>query len=148
MPQLGKDYIILEMQAASKDEALHELATVAHSRCAGVEADVLLRVLQEREQVGSTGVGNGIAIPHAKVPGIEQLLLCFGRSRGGISFEAIDNRPVHLFVQILSPIGMADEYLQSLARISRLLKSEKNRNFLLQAETEQEVLDLFNSSEE
>ena len=147
MLQLGKECIILDMKAASKDEALHELATAAHSKCARVDADVLLRVLQEREQVGSTGVGNGIAIPHAKVPGIEQLLVCFGRSKRGVSFEAIDNRPVHLFVQILSPIGMADEYLQSLARISRLLKSEDNRRLLLEAKTEQEILDLFNSSE-
>jgi len=147
MIQLEKECIILDMKAASKGEALHELATAVHSRCARVDADVLLRVLQEREQVGSTGVGNGIAIPHAKVPGIEQLSLCFGRSKGGISFEAIDNRPVHLFVQILSPIGMTDEYLQSLARVSRLLKSEDNRRLLLQAKTEQEIFDLFNSSE-
>ena len=135
------------MKATSKDEALLELATAVHSRCTNVDPEVLFSVLQEREQVGSTGVGNGVAIPHAKVPGLNRLLLCFGRSRGGINFEAIDNRPVHLFVQILSPTGMADEYLQTLARISRLFKVESNRRHLLDVETKQEIIDFFNRPE-
>jgi PTS system nitrogen regulatory IIA component len=147
MLKLGEQCIILEMRSRSKDEALDELATTVHSQCTDVDPTVLLDVLREREQVGSTGVGHGVAIPHAKVPGLDQLLLCFGRSVKGISFDAVDNRPVHLFVQILSPTGMADEYLRSLARISRLLKVGDNRKFLLQATTKQEILDFFNSPE-
>ncbi len=135
------------MTAGGKDDALQELALAVHASCAGVPADDLLTVLQERELVGSTGVGNGVAIPHAKVSGLDRLLLCFGRSRKGVNFEAIDNRPVHLFVQILSPTGMANEYLQTLARISRLLKVEANRRSLLEARTKQEILDIFNAPE-
>jgi PTS system nitrogen regulatory IIA component len=148
MLKLGEQCIILEMKSGNKAEALEELVTAVHSRCTEVDPAVLLNVLREREQVGSTGVGSGVAIPHAKVPGLDQLLLCFGRSGNGISFEAIDNRPAQLFVQILSPVGMADEYLHSLARISRLLKVEANRKFLLQAQTKREILEFFNSSEE
>lgn len=133
------------MKASGKDEALLELATAVHSGCATIDPTALFTVLQEREQVGSTGVGNGVAIPHAKMPGLDRLLLCFGRSKGGVNFEAIDKRPVHLFVQILSPTGVADEYLQTLARISRLLKVEANRRLLLQVKTKQEILDLFNT---
>ena len=145
MLTLGHQCIILEMQATGKDEALRELAAAVHSSCRDVDPAMLVNVLQEREQVGSTGVGNGVAIPHAKVPGLERMILCFGRSSNGISFEAIDNRPVHLFVQILSPTGMADEYLRSLARVSRLLKKEANRRLLMQATDKQQIIDLFNN---
>ncbi len=147
MLSLGDQCIILEMKSVGKDEALKELAATVHASYGKVDQDQLLAVLQEREQVGSTGVGNGVAIPHAKVPGLDRLLLCFGRSTAGISFEAIDNRPVHLFVQILSPTYMADEYLHSLARISRLLKIEANRKLLMQARDKQQILDLFNTDE-
>ena len=146
MLTLDHQCIILEMQSTGKDEALKELAAAIHASCSDVDPAMLLNVLQEREQVGSTGVGNGVAIPHAKVPGLDRLVLCFGRSSTGISFEAIDNRPVHLFVQILSPTGRADEYLRSLARISRLLKKEANRRLLMQATDKQQVLDLFNAA--
>ena len=135
------------MKATSKNEALQELIAAVSSQCAQLDPETLLMVLKDREQVGSTGVGHGIAIPHGKRPGLTRLLLCFGRSKKGISFEAIDNRPVHLFVLILSPTGMADEYLQTLARISRLLKVERNRKLLLQAKTIQKILTLFNTPE-
>ncbi|RUM36502.1 MAG: PTS sugar transporter subunit IIA [Desulfobulbus sp.] len=148
MLTLGRRCIILEMQSTSKDEALQELADAIHAACSDVDPAMLLTVLQEREQVGSTGIGNGVAIPHAKVPGLDRLVLCFGRSSTGISFEAIDNKPVHLFVQILSPTGMADEYLHSLARISRLLKKDANRRLLMQATDKEQILDLFNTAPE
>lgn len=147
MLRLKEQCIILDMKASDKDDALQELASAVHSNCPAITADALLTVLQEREQVGSTGVGNGVAIPHAKVAGLDSLLLCFGRSRKGVNFEAVDNRPVHLFVQILSPAGMAYEYLQTLARISRLLKVEGNRRSLLEAGSKQEILDIFNAPE-
>ncbi len=147
MLQLKEECIIMDMQATSKEEALRELAAAVHAHCTRVDPEEMVAVLREREQVGSTGVGNGVAIPHGKIPGLNKLLLCFGRSRGGISFDAIDQRPVHLFVQILSPAGMADEYLQALARIARLLKVESNRARLLRAETTAEIMDLFNSGE-
>ena len=148
MLELGDQCIILEMESASKAEALRELAAAVHSTCAHVNSHTLVQVLQEREQVGSTGVGNGVAIPHAKVPGLEKMILCFGRSTRGISFDAVDNRPVHLFVQILSPMGMANEYLHTLARISRILKDEQNRRLLMQATSKEEILELFNASKE
>jgi PTS system nitrogen regulatory IIA component len=111
-----------------------------------IHFDTLYRVLTEREQLGSTGVGNGVAIPHAKVTGLEKLLLCLGRSRAGISFDAVDNRPVHLFVMILSPPGMAGEYLHTLARVSKLLKNADIRNKLLLATDTETIQELFNRS--
>ncbi|NOQ45368.1 MAG: PTS sugar transporter subunit IIA, partial [Desulfobulbaceae bacterium] len=103
MLQLDEQCIILEMEADSKEEALQELAEAIHHRCDAIDIQTLVNVLKDREQVGSTGVGNGVAIPHGKIQGLEKLLLCFGRSRNGVSFDAIDNRPVYLFILILSP---------------------------------------------
>jgi len=146
MPQLSKECVILEMEAANKEEALEELAARVHVQHEHINPEQLLALLQDREQIGSTGIGNGVAIPHAKIPELNSLILCFGRSRKGVEFEAIDRRPVHLFVQIISPAGMSREYLQTLARISRLLKPEANRASLLAAESEEEILALFNAA--
>ena len=144
MVQLEEQCIILELESNSKEAVLHELAGAAHDECPLIDLDTMYQILTEREQLGSTGVGNGVAIPHGKVPGLEKMLLCFGRSGPGISFEAADNRPVHLFVMILSPPGMAEEYLQTLAHVSRLLKDATTRNNLLQAAAAETILELFN----
>jgi PTS system nitrogen regulatory IIA component len=143
MTELTEEGIILELKAKSKDELLHELAELAQKRCPNLQAEAVRQVLLEREQIGSTGVGNGIAIPHGKMPDLQKLLLCFGRSGRGIAFEARDKMPVHLFVMILSPLDMAAEYLQTLGRISRLLKDESVRGKLLQASNAKTVQQLF-----
>ena len=97
MPRLQRDAIILDMKAATKEAALRELAGVAATLCGRFTEETLYNVLVERETVGSTGVGNGVAIPHGKIDGLDEILLCFGRSKAGINFDAIDNRPAHLF---------------------------------------------------
>jgi PTS system nitrogen regulatory IIA component len=143
MPELTEEGIILELKARSKEELLHELAAAAQRLCSHLQAEAVRQVLLEREQIGSTGVGNGIAIPHGKLPDLQQLLLCFGRSVRGIPFEAKDKMPVHLFVMILSPAEMAAEYLQTLGRISKLLKDDSIRAKLLQAASTKTVQQLF-----
>ena len=143
MPQLKKDAIILEMKAATKEGALRELAGLAATQCGRFTEETLYKVLLEREAVGSTGVGNGVAIPHGKIEGLEDILLCFGRSRIGINFDAIDKREVYLFVLLISPAGKGGEYLQTLARVSKILKKSTNRNRLLDLATRDEIAALF-----
>lgn len=143
MPELTEEGIILELKSKTKDELLHELAAAAQRLCPALQAETVRRVLLEREQIGSTGVGNGIAIPHGKMAELQSLLICFGRSAKGIAYEAKDRLPVHLFVLILSPENMAAEYLQTLGRISRLLKDESTRAKLLQAASPKTVQQLF-----
>ncbi len=143
MLELHESCIRLQLEATDKEGVLRELAGLVHHRCEPLEREQLDRVLLEREQVGSTGVGNGIAIPHGKVAGLEEILLGFGRSRKGILFDAVDNRPVHLFALILAPVSMADEYLRTLARISRILKDSDSRNRLLQAAHRRDVQEIF-----
>ncbi len=143
MPQLKKDAIILEMKAATKEGALRELAGLAATQCGRFTEETLYKVLLEREAVGSTGVGNGVAIPHGKIEGLDDILLCFGRSRIGINFDAIDKREVYLFVLLISPAGKGGEYLQTLARVSKILKKSTNRNRLLDLATRDEIEALF-----
>lgn len=143
MPQLQRDAIILDMKAATKEAALRELAGVAATLCGRFTEETLYNVLLERETVGSTGVGNGVAIPHGKIDGLDEILLCFGRSRTGINFDAIDNRPAHLFVLMLSPANKAGEYLQTLAAVSRILKQQDKRQQLLDSTSRDDISALF-----
>ena len=138
MPPLDSRAIILDLKAATKEGALRELAALAATRCGRCTEETLYAVLVEREAIGSTGVGNGVAIPHGKVTGLDDILLCFGRSR-----EGIDNQPVHLFVLLLSPATKAAEYLKALARVSRILKNETTRQELLASSSPEAIVSLF-----
>ncbi len=144
MIQLEEQNIILELEGTGKESVLRELAEKAHDSFPAIPAESIYQVLKEREHLGSTGVGNGVAIPHGKLPGLDTLLLCCARSKNGIGFEAKDNRPVHLFVMILSPIHDSDQYLQTLARVSKLLKDDVIRNKFLQATSSKTIFQLFN----
>lgn len=146
MPQLRPDAIILDMKAATKDAALRELAGLAATQCGRFTEEVLYKLLVEREAVGSTGVGNGVAIPHGKIEGLEEILLCFGRSRMGVDFNAIDKHEVYLFMLMISPAGKGGEYLQTLARVSRILKEGRNRQRLLDCTSREEIVALFASN--
>lgn len=143
---LDKQCVLLDLKAVTKDSVLKELAEAIHNHCPEIEAEKLSAALHEREQVGSTGVGNGVAIPHGKIKGILRTVLCFGRSRKGIVFDAVDNRPVQLFVLILSPEGVAGEYLKTLAQVSRLLKEPQNRTILLETNNLDTIVNLFAGS--
>jgi PTS system nitrogen regulatory IIA component len=134
------------MQAQSKHEALAELITVAARSTHFPEnlgQDKVLRILKDREQIGTTGHGLGVAIPHGKLADLEEIILAFGRSKVGLSYEARDNQPVYLFMLILSPLAMGNKYLKTLGRVSGFLRLEENRNLLLQTEDPAEVINLF-----
>ena len=98
-----------------------------------LDAQRLVEVLLEREKLGSTGIGDGVAIPHGKVPGLPSLLASFGRSKGGVEFKAIDGRPTHLFFALFAPENSAGAHLKALARISRIFKSAAFREAVLNA---------------
>ena len=90
MPRLRPDAMLLDMKAATKEAALRELAGVAATIFGRFTEEALFNILLEREAVGSTGLGNGVAIPHGKIEGLDEIVLCFGRSKVGIDFDAID----------------------------------------------------------
>lgn len=143
MIQLSPEDIILNLNAKNKEGVLKELAEVLHQHCSDIELEDMQRVVYERELIGSTGVGNGVAIPHGKLEGLDHILLCFGRSQGGINYDAVDNQPVTLFVLILSPKAETDEYLKTLAQISRIFKKPENRRALRLADSKEKIVQVF-----
>jgi len=140
---LQEKNILLNIKAKNKEGVLRELAELVSRDCPQLDAANVQRLLLERENIGSTGVGNGVAIPHARIETLESLIVCFGRNHAGIGFDAIDNQPVHFFVMILSPIGQPEEYLKTLAAVSRFLKNQAIRKQLRLAEKKETVVEIF-----
>lgn len=143
MLPLSKDSIILEMQATSKEAALRELAALAATQCGRFTEETIYRALLLRETFGSTGHGHGVALPHAKLDGLEDMLLCFGRSKSGIAFDATDKTPVYLFVAFLAPAHLNIEYLRVLARLTALLNTREMRHRLQYSSSAQEIINHF-----
>jgi PTS system nitrogen regulatory IIA component len=136
---LSKDCIIPELRSRTKKEVLEELTGALLNCKANLNKEALVEVLLERERLGSTGIGDGIAIPHGKVQDLDELILSFGRSTQGIEFDSMDGRPTHLFFLLIAPENSAGIHLRALAKISRLLKSAHFRQRLLEAETVEEL---------
>lgn len=130
---LKKEFIIEDLKARSKRGVLTELSELFAHGSAQADTKHMVDVLMEREKLGSTGIGDGIAIPHGKLKGLDTLLLSFGRSREGIDFESIDGKPVHLFFLLMAPESSTGQHLKALAKISRMLKDEHFRSELLSA---------------
>jgi nitrogen PTS system EIIA component len=136
---LHPEMIIPALAAKSKDELLIELATHVVSHVPGLDREEIVRILQEREKLGSTGIGDGIAIPHGKLRAIDDIVIAFGRSPAGIDFNALDNRKAHLFFLLLAPENAAGIHLKTLARISRIMKDPAVRKGLLDAADAAEI---------
>jgi PTS system nitrogen regulatory IIA component len=128
---LGPDSVI-ELGSTTPDAVLAELAAPV-ARSLGLDPRGLTSALAERERLGSTGVGEGVAIPHARVRGLTQLSACLGRARQGIDFRAIDGKPARLFLALFAPENSAGTHLQALARVSRIFKNPAFREAALAA---------------
>jgi len=129
---LEEGAIISELNATDKKAVLEEL-TGTLTEASGVNQEEMVRVLLERERLGSTGIGGGIAIPHGKLGALRSLLMAFGRSRKGVEFDAMDGKPTHLFFLLLAPEDSTGAHLKMLARISRSLKNSVFRERLMTA---------------
>jgi len=122
-----------ELKATTKMEVIDELAKNISASMGSLDAKALADIIIEREKLGSTGIQDGIAIPHGKVPGLEKIIVACGRSSRGIEFDAHDAKPTHLFFVLLAPEFAAGQHLKALARLSRLLKDARFREGLLAA---------------
>jgi PTS system nitrogen regulatory IIA component len=136
---LKREFVLEQLRAGNKRDALAELAGVFAQLRINVDSEAMLHVLLERERLGSTGIGDGIAIPHGKLPGLEEMVVSFGRSREGIAFEAMDGKPVHLFFLLMAPENSAGQHLKALAKISRMLKDANFRKNLLEAKMHEDL---------
>ncbi|MBI5904094.1 MAG: PTS sugar transporter subunit IIA [Deltaproteobacteria bacterium] len=122
------------LRAETKEGVLRELSEAVCRLVPALSPDRLTSILMDREALGSTGIGEGVAIPHGKVAGIDRLVAAFGRSAGGVQFASLDGKPARLFFLVVAPENSAGMHLKALARISRLLKDERFRRKLLSAE--------------
>ena len=136
---LVRDAVILDLQPGAKREILGQLAHALAQAESEVHEDRLVEVLIEREKLQSTGIGEAVAIPHGKLPGISRLLASFARSREGVDFESIDGQSTHLFFLLVVPEHSGGQHLKALARISRFFRDAAFRKRLLEAETRDEV---------
>jgi len=118
---IGVDTVVPNLRVTSKKQALQELAKRS-AELTGLSERTIFDVLLERERLGTTGVGNGIAIPHGKLPELKKLYGLFARLEQPIDFEAIDDQPVDLIFLLLAPAGAGADHLKALARVSRLLR--------------------------
>ena len=126
--------MIASLKATSKKQALQELARRA-SELTGEPERTIFDVLLERERLGTTGVGDGVAIPHGKLPNLRKLFGLFARLERPVEFEAIDEQPVDLIFLLLAPGTAGADHLKALARISRLLRDRTMREKLRGSET-------------
>lgn len=140
---IKKEYIIEDLvSSAGKREILGELSGFLVRGDYALNEEAVISTLMNRENLGSTGIGDGIAIPHGKFEGLDQLILLFGRSRKGVDFRAMDGKPVHLFFLLVAPENSEGRHLKALAKISRMLKDAAFRKKLLDAGSKDELFDL------
>ena len=144
---LDKEAILAELKARNKKGILEELV-VPVAEIAGVQQEDLVKVLLERERLGSTGIGGGIGIPHGKMKDLDSLVLGFGLSRRGVDFESLDGKPAHIFFLLVTPENSTGLHLKLLARISRILKNEHFKDRLLGASDRDEILSIIKEEDE
>jgi nitrogen PTS system EIIA component len=130
---LPPELVIPALQGGSKDAVLHELAEHMAAAHPEIDASRLVEVLWERERLGSTGIADGIAIPHGKLPGLKTVMAAFGRHHQGVDFQSLDGHPTRLFFLLVAPEDSVGLHLKALARVSRLLKDPSFRDALMHA---------------
>lgn len=144
---LNKDLLIPNLQSKNKKGVLEELAGVLVAQGKLPDLEKVVEVLLDREKLGSTGIGDGIAIPHGKIKDLGGVVASFGRSREGVDFESIDQKPTHLFFLLVAPENSAGIHLKALARISRLLKDPNFRKRLMEAESQKELFQIISEED-
>ena len=145
---LPERLVMPSLQSTTKEEVLRELAHDLAAVHTEIEEERLVQVLWERERLGSTAIGDGIAIPHGKLPGLTRVLGAFGRHHAGVEFQSLDGRLTRLFFVLVAPEDSAGMHLKALARVSRLLKDVSFRNHLLQAEDQRSLYALIREEDE
>ena len=144
---LKKEAIISDLKSRDKKGILEELVDQI-AIITKINHKDLVRVLMDREKLGSTGIGGGIGIPHGKLKQLESLALGFGLSRKGVDFESMDNQPTHIFFLLVTPENSTWLHLKMLARISRILKHDNFKEQLLNATSSDEIFSIIKEEDD
>ena len=139
---LKKDSIIPELKGATKEEVLREITDFLKTQDLLKDKKALLKTLIEREKLGSTGIGENVAIPHGKSDELSQIVTVFARSLNGMDFEALDQKPVHFVCMVIAPSNSTGQHLKALARISRIFKNQNLRDGILNLKDADEIYSL------
>ena len=139
--------INFNLKGKTKNEIITELVDLAAKSKLVKDRDELYQAVIEREKLVTTGVGYGVAFPHAKTKAVKGILIAFGRSSAGVDFEAMDKKPVHLFFLIAAPEDAIGAHLNVMARLSYIMKAEKVREKLMQTQSPKELLEIIDSVE-
>jgi PTS system nitrogen regulatory IIA component len=130
------------MLAKTKTEALEELVNALIKGGLKLDSAKVIEVLQQREKLGSTGIGDGLAIPHGKISSLDEIVVAFGRSKKGVDFDSLDGKPVHIFFLLLAPENSVGQHLKALARISKMLKKANLRQKLIETDSKSDLYKL------
>ena len=136
---LEEEGVIADLKARNKVGVLEELVETLRKLHPSVDKNALVKVLLERERLGSTGIGDGVAIPHGKFHAVNHPVISFGRSRKGLDFESVDGEPAYLFFLLVAPENSASIHLKALAKIAKILKSAAFRKTLMEAQGKKDL---------
>jgi PTS system nitrogen regulatory IIA component len=139
---LAPDRVIATLQSHEKDAVLKEMADRLVASESSLDSRKVLQVLLDREKISTTAIGEGVAIPHGKLAGVERVLGVFARSNEGVDFASLDGALTHLFFVLIAPEDAAADHLKALARISRLLKAPAFRSQLMAGKTSRELYEI------
>ena len=131
---LKKESVIADLVGKNKLEVIQEMTSCLKQNNIIKDDQTLFTTLMEREKLGSTGIGENVAIPHGKSDELTQINTVFARSLGGVDFESLDQKPVHFVCMVIAPAHSTGQHLKALARISRLFKNQALREGILKAE--------------
>ena len=144
---LSPDSTIVDLKGETKEEIIAELVDSLANNDAITDRNKVLQAVLEREKIMSTGIGDGIAIPHGKSDSVERLIAALGTQRRGVDFEALDGEPAYVFFLLVSPANVSGPHIKALARISRLLKNDEFKKKLIAAESSTAIIDIIETEE-
>jgi nitrogen PTS system EIIA component len=136
---LKESCVIADLKGKTKKEILLELVNTLKDASLVEDVEQVVSVILERERLGSTGIGDSVAIPHGKMKGLHNILCAFGKSKEGLDFDAVDSKPVHIFFLLLAPDDSASLHLKTLSRLSRLLRDPSFRKRLTELATSRDI---------
>jgi PTS system nitrogen regulatory IIA component len=147
MDYLNEEWVIPDLKGTDKASVLKELSSVLVTPCQMTSVEDLLQVLLDREKLGSTGIGEGIAIPHGRLKKVKTFFISFGRSVKGVDFDSIDRKPSQLFFLVMAPENSAVDNLKLLSRIVTLLKEPSFKKRLMGARSQKELFQIISEED-
>ena len=147
MDYLNEEWVISDLKGTDKPSILKELSNALVKPCQVTSVEELLQVLLDREKLGSTGIGEGIAIPHGRLKKLKKFFVSFGRSVKGVDFDSIDQKPSHLFFLVIAPENSAVDNLKLLGRIVTLLKEPSFKKRLMEVSSQRELFQVISEED-